>query len=259
MAMPSSLLHVDHRGAVHVLALNRPERGNRISEALASDLRDACLQADQDDDVRVVVVTGEGPAFCEGSEVSLSKGAPGDLGGMLDRHTVAKAVAGVGKPIIAAINGNAFDQGLELALACDIRVVSEAASLGFPMTLQGELPWDGGTQLLPRVAGRATALDMLLTGRCVDGGGVLRLGLAHRVCPEGGVLAEACSLAAGIAKQAPIAARYAKEAVLKGADLALASGLRLEADLSFLLHATNDRAEGLRSFSEKRAPGFRGA
>ena len=187
MAMPSSLLHVDHRGAVHVLALNRPERGNRISEALASDLRDACLQADQDDDVRVVVVTGEGPAFCEGSEVSLSKGAPGDLGGMLDRHTVAKAVAGVGKPIIAAINGNAFDQGLELALACDIRVVSEAASLGFPMTLQGELPWDGGTQLLPRVAGRATALDMLLTGRCVDGGGVLRLGLAHRVCPEGGV------------------------------------------------------------------------
>ena len=185
MAMPSSLLHVDRRGAVLVLALNRPERGNRISEALASTMRDACLQADQDDVMRVVVVTGEGPAFCEGSEVSLSKGAPGDLGGMLDRHTVAKAVAGVGKPIIAAINGNAFDQGLELALACDIRVASEAASLGFPMTTEGELPWDGGTQLLPRIAGRATALDMLLTGRRVNGGEGSALGLGAPGLPRG--------------------------------------------------------------------------
>jgi len=213
MAMPSSPVHIDYRGAVLVLALNRPERGNRISEALASALRDACLQADRDDDVRVVVVTGEGPAFCECSEVSLSKGAPGDLEGALDRHTVAKAMAGVGKPVIAAINGNAFDQGFELALACDIRVASAAASLGFPMTIGGELPWDGGTQLLPRIAGRATALDMLLTGRRVEGGEILRLGLVHRVCPEGGVLAEACALASGIAKQAPIAARYAKEEI----------------------------------------------
>ncbi|PZC47897.1 MAG: enoyl-CoA hydratase [Chloroflexi bacterium] len=256
--MPPTDLTIDRRDAILVLTLNRPEDANRINEHLASALRDAFLQADQDERVRVVVVTGVGPVFSEGSSISLPEAATADLEGLLDRHTVARDLARVTKPVIAAINGSAFDQGLELALACDIRLASEEASLGFPMTTKGELPWDGGTQRLPRIAGRATAMDLLLTGRTVDATQALRLGLVHQVLPTERVWEEALSLAARIARQAPIATRYAKEAVIKGLDMPLEPGLRLEADLSFLLHNTGDRAEGLRSFSEKRDPEFRG-
>jgi enoyl-CoA hydratase/carnithine racemase len=256
--MPSIDLTIDRSDAILVLTLNRPEDANRIKEHLALALRDAFRQADQNEDVRVVVVTGAGPVFSEGSNLILSEAAPADLDDLLDRHSVARDLARVTMPVIAAINGNAFDHGLELALACDIRLASSDCSFGFPMTARGELPWDGGTQRLPRIAGRATAMDLLLTGRTIGAPEALRLGLVHQVLPKERVLEEALALAARIAKQAPIAARYAKEAVLKGLDMALEPSLRLEADLNFLLHSTADREEGLRSFLEKRGPEFRG-
>lgn len=256
--MPSTDLTIDHRDAILVLTLNRSDDANRINENLASALRDALAKADQDEDVRVIVVTGAATVFSEGSSINLAQADKAEMEGLLDRHAVARDLAKVTKPVIAAINGNAFDQGLELALACDIRLASEEASLGFPMTTQGELPWDGGTQRLPRIAGRATAIDLLLTGRTVGAAEAIRLALVHQVWPRERVLEEALALAERIAKQAPIAARYAKEAVIEGLDVALEPGLRLEADLSFLLHSTADREEGLRSFVEKRDPNFRG-
>ena len=149
-------------------------------------------------------------------------------------------------------------QGLELALAGDLRIAAEEAQLGISETGKLSFPWDGGTQRLPRLVGPAWALDMALTGRMVSAQEALGLGLVNRVAP-GERLEEATEeLAAQVLAAAPIAARYAKESVGKGMDMTLGQGLRLEADLSVILQSTADRVEGLASFKERRKPKFRG-
>jgi enoyl-CoA hydratase/carnithine racemase len=173
--------------------------------------------------------------------------------------TPAQAVASVDRPVIAAINGEAIGPGLELALSCDLRIASDEARFGLPQLSQGFIPWDGGSQRLPRIVGRARALELLLTSRTIDAVEALRIGLVNKVVPAKALLPESQALARQLAAKGPIALRYAKEAVNKGLDLTLEQGLRLEADLYFLLHTTADRIEGVRAFLEKRPPRFRGA
>jgi len=171
----------------------------------------------------------------------------------------AGALAAVEKPTIAAINGDAIDQGLELALACDIRIAVAEARLGLTHLKRGLIPWDGGTQRLPRIVGRAWATDLLLTGRLIDAEEALRIGLLHQVVGDAKALLRAVEeWANNILEAGPIALAYAKEAVVKGADMTLEQGLRLEADLAILLHSTHDRGEGIRSFLERRRPAYRG-
>jgi len=161
-------------------------------------------------------------------------------------------------PTIAAINGDAFGQWLELALACDIRISAEDARFSMPQVTYGEIPWDGGTQRLARLVGRGKALEMILTGEVIDALEAYRVGLVNRVVPRKALMKEAIALASEMADKGPIALRFAKEAVCKGMDLTLEQGLRLEADLYFLLHTTQDRTEGIRAFIEKRPPKFEG-
>src|SRR3989454_8462757 len=161
-------------------------------------------------------------------------------------------------PIIAAIRGYTLGGGLELALACDIRIAAEDAQLGLTEVNLAIIPGGGGTQRLPRLVGRGKALEMILTGQRIDAAEALRIGLVERVVPAAEVMNVARALAHELAGRAPVALRYAKEAVVKGLELSLADGHRLEGDLSTLLRTTEDRLEGARAFLEKRKPNWQG-
>lgn len=171
---------------------------------------------------------------------------------------MAQTIANLKMPIIAAINGPAIGQGLEIALACDIRVASTEATFQLPQINFGFMPWDGGTQRLPRIVGRSRALELLLTGREVDATEALNISLVHEIIEGDQLRTHVQTLAESIIQKAPIATRYAKEAILKGMDLTLEAGMRMEADLNFLLHNTFDRDEGINSFREHRPPRFKG-
>jgi enoyl-CoA hydratase len=168
------------------------------------------------------------------------------------------AVAGLNCPVIAAVNGDALGAGLELALSCDIRICSENAHFGFPETSYGLIPGGGGTQRLPRIVGKGKATEMVITAEPIDAAEAYRIGLVTKVVPKQKLSTEAEEVAKRLSLRAPIAVRYAKEAVNKGMDMTLAQGLRLEADLSFLLQTTKDRAEGIKAFLEKRKATFKG-
>ncbi len=165
-------------------------------------------------------------------------------------------VAAIPQPVIAAIRGEASSAGLELALACDIRVAAEDARFSMPETSLGVVPRGGGTQRLPRAVGRAHALRLLLTGEPVDAAEALRIGLVSELASEGGLDAAARAIADTIASRGPIATRLAKEAVQRGSELPLAEALRAELDLTVILQTTDDRAEGVQAFVEKRPPRF---
>ncbi len=162
------------------------------------------------------------------------------------------------QPIIAAIRGVALGGGLELALACDIRIAGDDALLGLTEVNLAIIPGGGGTQRLPRLIGRGKALEMILTGARISAAEALRLGIVERVVPVGDVMTSAMALARELAGKAPLALRYAKEAVVKGLEIPLAEGIRLEGDLSTLLRTTEDRLEGARAFLEKRKPSWKG-
>ena len=247
--MPGRYVLAERRGGIATIVLNRPRARNRVNAALASELAEACAAVDADPTVRVVVLTGRGPAFSVGWERP-SSGQP------LVR--AAPALAAQRKPVVAAINGDCLGQGLELALACDLRIAARGAHFGLGQVAHGLLPWDGGTQRLPRLVGRANAVRLLLAGETVTAEEALRMGLVHQVSEKDGLQEEVAELARRLLDGAPVAAAYAKEAVLAGMDLTLAQGLRLEADLNILLHSTQDRQEGIHSFLERRSPEFRG-
>lgn len=236
-----------------------------ITAAVASELRDCCAELSLRDDVGVAVITGGGanarPVFAVGRAAipdDIRQGPMPQRIAALDDLAVADAVAALPMPVIAKLNGDAIAHGLELALAADLRVASDTARLGCGGLDESPFPFDGATQRLPRLIGPAWARDLLLTGRQLTANEALDIGLVNRVVSAGQLDDAVDDLAAGITAAAPIASRYAKEAVHAGADLTLQQGLRLEADLSILLHSTADRAEGLRAFHEKRPPLFTG-
>jgi enoyl-CoA hydratase/carnithine racemase len=232
------------KGHVGALTLNRPDTGNAIDAAMAAEIAEAGALVNQDKDVYVVTMTGAGDVFCRGGEEG-----PGHPAG---------AIASIDRPVIAIINGDAIGPGLELALAADIRIAAAGVNLGLPQVTAGRIPVDGGTQRLPRIVGRGKALELLMTGDVITASEALEIGLVSRVVPANELAAEARKLAEVIAGKGPIALRYLKEAILKGMDMTLEQGLRLEADLYFLLHTTADRTEGINAFREKRKPEFRG-
>ncbi len=222
---------------------------NAINEQSAQQLRDICDSVRQYDDVRVCVITGANGIFCDSSKL------PG--ADELDRLRVSEAVAAIEKPTIALINGDAIDQGFEIALACDLRVAASDARMGLTHLASGFIPWDGGTQRLPRIIGQSRATDMILRSRLLNAQEALEIGIVSYAAEHEEAAEYAISLASTIASYAPIAARYLKETLLKGADMTLAQGLGLEADLTVILQSTADRAEGIASFLERRAPEYR--
>ena len=250
-----------------ILTIDRPKVHNALDSETSDALLDAWVRFRDDDDLRVAILTGAGErAFCAGADLRgvgdfykeltsserlrRSEQLPG-LGG------ITKNLA-IDKPIIAAVNGYCLAGGLEIALACDLRLASEQASFGLPEVTRGIIPGAGGTQRLPRLVGPERALDLILTGRRIDALEAERIGLVSRVVPASELRAEALATANAIADNGPLAVRAAKAAVWRGLDLPLEDGLRLEQLLAEPVRQSEDAQEGPRAFLEKRSAKFKG-
>lgn len=259
-------------GRLLIAVLSRPP-DNFIDQALASSLKELCATLREDSPFDALIITGDGQeaggneaggvAFSRGTDQHLlSESAEATSGNaaqaLFESYRCASAIASLPFPVIAAVNGDAFNQGLELALSADIRVAAETAQFRMGQALQGIIPWDGGTQRLPRIVGPAHATDLLLTGRTIGAGEALEMGLVNRVAPPADVLSTAQEIAEQILAGGPIAARYAKEVILVGSEMTLDQGILLETDLTMILQTTKDREEGIRSFLERRDPEFTG-
>jgi enoyl-CoA hydratase len=225
---------------------------------LSSELRNLCTDALLDSSTRVVVLTeAEENAFLIDPETA-PPGSGEDTLPESSTGSLAEPFSNLDVPVLAAAHGDVIGQGLELALASDMRIASEGARFGLTQIRRGNIPGDGGTQRLSRLVGKAKAMEMILTGEIIDAREALRIGLVNKIVPRGDVTAAVMGLAQEMASRAPIAVRYAKETICKGMNMTLEQGLRLEADLYFLLHTTRDRTEGIQAFRDKRDPQFEG-
>ena len=224
----------------------------------AGELSQAIEMLNFDDQTRVVILVGKGEETFSVSEETIVEPPQviGSEGGV--SPSIAESISRVELPVIAGVEADATGPGLELILACDMRIGSETSRFGLPQVQAGVIPSKGGTQRLARLVGKGKALEMILTGDVIDAQEALRIGLVNRVVPQGDVSKVAMELANDMVSKSPVSTRYAKEAICKGMDLSLEQGLRLEADLYFLLHTTKDRTEGIRAFQEKRKAHFEG-
>ncbi|MBM4297919.1 MAG: enoyl-CoA hydratase [Deltaproteobacteria bacterium] len=253
------------RDQIAWVTLNRPESMNAINRLMARELVEACRQIEDDAGIRVAIFTGAGDrAFSAGMDLK-ERAETAFL--PIERrnqklsptiHTQSRAMGVLTKPTIAAIRGYCVGGGLEMALACDMRVAAMDAKLGLTEVLRGLIPGAGGTQRLPRAVGVSKALEICLTGDTVSGADAERLGLVNKAVPAADVNRAAEDLANRILKGAPMSVAFIKEAIKKGVELSLEEGLRLEADLSAMIATTEDSKEGPRAFAEKRAPVWKG-
>ncbi|MGE0685373.1 MAG: enoyl-CoA hydratase/isomerase family protein [Dehalococcoidia bacterium] len=242
-------------GRIARITLSSAVTGNRIDARLLRELDDAGEIISTSPDVAVVQLDAEGAHFCLGWEDATRDSLQQGTGAVVDPFA---AIADLACPTVAVIQGGALSGGFELALACDIRIAETTARFVLPEVTEGRLPLAGATQRLPRIAGKATVLSMLLLGEELDAERAYRAGIISRLAGAGELEAEAESLVGAIASRGPLALRYAKEATVRGIDMTLDQGLRFETDLSVILQSTADRAEGLRAFFEKRPPQFEG-
>lgn len=253
----------DRDGAVAVITLDRPERMNTISGPMLDQLSDALLRADREPDVRVVVLTGTGRAFCAGLDLQEQSGGGGlDIGGRageLDLRTAPPIVLHeIDVPTICALNGGAAGYGMDLALGCDIRIAATSAKLAPAFTKRGVLPESGGTWLLPRLVGSATAAEIFFTGETLPADRLLELGLVSRVVPDDELMPAAVELAGRIAANAPLAVRAAKRMMRYGAEETFSAHVQRVYLQLLPLFRTKDFREGMASFLEKRPADFTG-
>jgi len=251
---------------IAVITLNRPERMNTISMAMLDALAESFVRANADPEVRVVILTGKGKAFCAGLDLA-AQSAGGDKALInsekvmtnLDlRTTPPTTLHDLDKPVICAMNGSAAGYGLDTALGCDIRVMADNAKMAAAFVKRGIVPESGGTWLLPRLIGWSRAAELIFTGRTLNAGQCLALGLVSRVVPAEKVMDEAWAIAAEIAHNAPLAVQASKRMMRMGMDESFPAHVQRVFFQLIPLMKTADFAEGIKSFMEKRPPRFQG-
>src|SRR6058998_307444 len=258
--MPFQFLTLEVADRVATLTINRPDKLNALNDATIAELGNAIDQIRVDDAIGGVILTGAGRAFVAGADISELSGQTPVLGKARARagQDVFRRFETCPKPVIAAVNGFALGGGCELAMACHIRIASDAAKFGQPEVKLGIAPGYGGTQRLPRLVGKGRAIQLILTGEMIDAAEAYRIGLVNKIVPAADLLAECEKLMRGILAMGPLAVRLAMEAVDQGLEMTLDEGLLLEANHFGLLAATADMKEGTAAFLEKRAAKFQG-
>ena len=261
MSESYDFLSVAREGAIATITIDRPDKLNALNDATVRELADAFESVGADADVGGVILTGAGDkAFVAGADIGeLARMGPLD-GVETSRRgqRTLRAIETLGKPVIAAVNGFALGGGLEIALACHLRVASENARFGLPEVKLGIIPGYGGTIRLARLVGRGRALELILTGAMIDAVEAHRIGLANRVVPAGEAHAAATELMQGILANGPVALAMALEAVDAAYHQTTEDAQRLESNLFGLLASTDDMREGMSAFLEKRAADFQG-
>ncbi len=254
-------MSVDYKkdGKIAIFTINRPEAHNAINPEVFEELSKAFIEFKDDDDLWVGIVTGAGErAFCAGADIKkMLPKLKGAIGQPWVEPPIIMRGLNLWKPLIAAVNGVALGGGLELCLACDLRIASENATFGVPEVTLGLIPAWGGTQRLPRVIPWAKAAELLLTGRPIDAQEAYRIGLVNKVVPLSDLMTTAKQMADILCKPGPLAVRAAKQAMVQGTSLSLSEGLELEKALTDYVITTEDFDEGCNAFLEKRKPEFK--
>jgi enoyl-CoA hydratase/carnithine racemase len=259
MAVEKVSYSVDEMG-IALLKISNPPM-NALDEEAMFQLKDCLKSISSDDQVKVVIVTGEGPTFIVGADVNKVKEVnTAEKGIELTSmaHEILNLIENSRRPVIAAINGLCLGGGTELALACHMRIAGEQAQMALPEIMLGIMPGFGGTQRITRLLGTARALEIMLTAKFIDMKEAERIGLVNRVVPDPDLLAEANKLARSVAAKGQLAVRTIVEAVIDGVKLPLDEGLRLESRLFGRLAESEDKKEGISAFLEKRKPVFKG-
>ncbi len=256
--MAEQFILTKHEGHVAILTLNRPDVLNALNIPLMDELITTFEKLDNDPSVHCFVLTGNAKAFAAGADIK--EMAEASVVDMYERNNLARweRIKKVRKPIIAAVSGFCLGGGCELAMHCDMIVAGEGAQFGQPEINIGVIPGAGGTQRLGKAAGKFRAMELILTGRFFNAAEALEIGLATKVVPDDVYLEEAVALAQKIAKNSPMAVRFAKEAVLKAFESPLSEGLDYERKMFYMLFGTEDQKEGMAAFVEKRKPEFKG-
>lgn len=245
-----------------IITLNRPDQMHSLNIRLKEEISQLFQEIEKEPDIKAVILTGGEKAFCAGSDIkerlALKMSAAEFYLFQQKTHKCFERIESLGVPVIAAISGLAIGGGCELALVCDLRIASETARFGLPEVKIGMIPAGGGTQRLTRLIGVTKAKEMLFTGSLIDAHEAYRLGLVNKVVPVDRLLEESKDIARKLLDQPPLAIKMAKRAVNIGIQLDLTSALEYEALCASVLSATEDFNEGLKAFSEKRKPNFKG-
>jgi enoyl-CoA hydratase len=258
--MSYEFLIVDPQVEQHIalIKLHRPKELNALNRQLMLELQQALQELDEDEKVRVIVLTGDEKAFAAGADIRQMADATALDMLKLNQFATWDQVKKTRKPMIAAVSGFALGGGCELMMHCDLIVASETARIGQPEIKLGVIPGAGGTQRLTRSLGKALAMELVLTGRSLTAEEALRIGLINKVVPVELYLQEAIHLAKQVAENSPIATQLAKESVLHAFNTTLDEGLHLERKNFYLCFAGEDQKEGMHAFIEKRKPLFKG-
>ena len=263
--MMSEAVRIEDSGGVRVVTLNRPDVYNAFDEVMRRDLLAALRDAEDSSDVRVVVLTGAGKAFAAGADLRslmgfYEKGERPDFRRVLaeEYHPILKAIRGMGKPVIAAVNGVAAGAGMSLVLACDYKIASEEASFTTAFIKIGLIPDTGMCFFLPRVVGLTKALELALLSERINARQAMEIGLVNEVVPAGELMNRAREVALKMAELPPLGIAYTKRAINESLHLDLEKALELEAELQQMAGSTEDHLEGVKAFVEKRKPVFKG-
>jgi len=256
-----NIIYDKAKGISHI-KINRPEKRNALNRETRLEMLYALKDVKENPEIRVLVLSGEGVnSFIAGSDLTeLSSFSPLQLEEFVDTlgQSLYTQFAELDKPTIAMIQGLCLGGGLELAMACDIRIASDDSRFGQPEILLGIIPGGGGTQRLARLVGIGIAMELIFTGKVIDADEAFRIGLVNKICPSSGLYALTMKMASEISMQSPLALKWSKRAVAMGQEVGLSAGLAYEAMVECLLFSSTDRIEGMQAFFEKRKPSFKG-